>query len=237
MHNLCVVYVERGKLTQALDCLQHAHKLAPQEDYILKHLKIVQQRLANLKQAPGMHQQKTIAFAKYDPKDFGGATTDTSGFTSGSNQREAIMMPSKGLETTTKATTTTTTTTTTATTTTTGNINKNGNGQSNSDTASTRRMENVVEHSTNAHAKTSSSPAAAAAAAAATEPTKSRPTIPKNQKLPDDSTISLENANKYTNKNSDQQINKNNRYRKQFIHDNSLPMFVHDMDDPSSGTS
>lgn len=97
LHNLCVVYVERGKLTQALDCLQRAHKLAPQEDYILKHLKIVQQRLANLKQAPGMLQQKNIAFAKYDPKDFGGSSADDgidatidNGF-SGRNQRDNVM--------------------------------------------------------------------------------------------------------------------------------------------------
>lgn len=51
LHNLCVVYVERGKLIQAFDCLQQAHKLAPEEDYILRHLKIVQQRIANLRQS------------------------------------------------------------------------------------------------------------------------------------------------------------------------------------------
>lgn len=73
LHNLCVVYVERGKLAQAQDCLQHAHQLAPNEDYILRHLKIVQQRIANLKQATGMAKQKSTAFAEYDPKDFGGS--------------------------------------------------------------------------------------------------------------------------------------------------------------------
>lgn len=76
LHNLCVVYVERGKLAQAQHCLQHAHQLAPNEDYILRHLKIVQQRIANLKQMAGMTKQKSIAFAKYDPKDFGGRSDD-----------------------------------------------------------------------------------------------------------------------------------------------------------------
>ncbi|XP_050529637.1 protein O-mannosyl-transferase Tmtc3 [Daktulosphaira vitifoliae] len=45
MHNLCVVYVERGLLREAELCLQKAHLMAPHEDYIVKHLKIVQNRL------------------------------------------------------------------------------------------------------------------------------------------------------------------------------------------------
>jgi len=45
-HNLCVVYVERGLLEKAEPCLQAVHKLAPNEDYIVRHLRIVQQRLA-----------------------------------------------------------------------------------------------------------------------------------------------------------------------------------------------
>jgi len=45
MHNLCVVYVERGLLKEAEICLQKAHLMAPHEDYIIKHLKIVQNRL------------------------------------------------------------------------------------------------------------------------------------------------------------------------------------------------
>lgn len=224
LHNLCVVYVERGKLTQALDCLQHAHKLAPQEDYILKHLKIVQQRLANLKQAPGLHHQKTIAFAKYDPKDFGGAATDNgfmgdNGGNTGdgmSNQPDAIMMPTKSSDTTTAAATTTT------------SMPTGSNSNENSDTASlkqqhiTKSIQNAEPNAAIAHAQFSAS--------------SSRTRISsENQKLPDDSTISLD-AKHLTNKN-DQKINKNQRYRKQFIADNSLPMFVHDMDDPSSGTS
>lgn len=45
LHNLCVVFVERGNLRKAEACLKEAHKLAPKEDYIIRHLKIVQQRL------------------------------------------------------------------------------------------------------------------------------------------------------------------------------------------------
>ncbi|CAH1726692.1 protein O-mannosyl-transferase Tmtc3 [Aphis gossypii] len=51
MHNLCVVYVERGLLKEAETCLQKAHLMAPHEDYIVKHLKIVQNRL-HAKQTP-----------------------------------------------------------------------------------------------------------------------------------------------------------------------------------------
>lgn len=72
LHNLCVVYVERGKLAKAQECLQHAHQLAPTEDYILRHLQIVQTRISKLKQTAGMTKEKEIAFAEFDPKDFGG---------------------------------------------------------------------------------------------------------------------------------------------------------------------
>lgn len=205
LHNLCVVYVERGKLTQARDCLQHAHKLAPQEDYILKHLKIVQQRLTNLKQAPGMHHQKTIAFAKYDPTDFGGVTADTKAI--GSSDEgivdEGVVVPSKSSEAIKKATT----------------------------TASTQQAEYManVGHDTNTHTKKTSS-------------LNCRSTITsENRKFTDKSTI-LFNANNFIRKIEQQQINTNHRYRKQVVQqESSLPMFVHpyvhDMDDPSSGTS
>lgn len=72
LHNLCVVYVERGKLAQAQACLSHAHQLAPTEDYILKHLQIVQTRIARLKSSAGMEKEKEIAFADFDPNEFGG---------------------------------------------------------------------------------------------------------------------------------------------------------------------
>lgn len=52
LHNLCVVHVERGKLIQAQACLEKAHKLAPGEDYVLRHLQIVQNRIAKMKMNP-----------------------------------------------------------------------------------------------------------------------------------------------------------------------------------------
>ena len=36
LHNLCVVYVERGDLSAAETCLARAHAMAPHEDYILR---------------------------------------------------------------------------------------------------------------------------------------------------------------------------------------------------------
>uniref|UniRef100_A0A182WCW8 Protein O-mannosyl-transferase TMTC3 n=1 Tax=Anopheles minimus TaxID=112268 RepID=A0A182WCW8_9DIPT len=72
LHNLCVVYVERGKLLQAQDCLSHAHELAPGEEYIGRHLQIVQTRINRLRQTPDGSREKEIAFADYDPQEFGG---------------------------------------------------------------------------------------------------------------------------------------------------------------------
>ena len=48
MHNLCVVFVERGDLFMAELCLAHTHQLAPNEDYVLRHLNIVQTRITRL---------------------------------------------------------------------------------------------------------------------------------------------------------------------------------------------
>lgn len=45
LHNLCVVYVERGNLIEAENCLKRVHMLAPKEDYVLRHLQIVQTRI------------------------------------------------------------------------------------------------------------------------------------------------------------------------------------------------
>lgn len=64
-HNLCVVYVERGDLSAAEKCLQQAHRLAPHEDYIVRHLNIVQTRIAKLIAA----QQKKQQQKKVDKKD------------------------------------------------------------------------------------------------------------------------------------------------------------------------
>ncbi|XP_044255134.1 protein O-mannosyl-transferase Tmtc3-like [Tribolium madens] len=52
LHNLCVVHVERGKLLEAQECLERAHQLAPGEDYVLKHLQIVKNRIAKMKINP-----------------------------------------------------------------------------------------------------------------------------------------------------------------------------------------
>ena len=44
LHNLCVVYVERSQLERAEQCLLRAVRLAPHEDYIQRHLRIVRAR-------------------------------------------------------------------------------------------------------------------------------------------------------------------------------------------------
>ncbi|XP_037088175.1 LOW QUALITY PROTEIN: protein O-mannosyl-transferase Tmtc3-like [Pollicipes pollicipes] len=44
LHNLCVVYVERAELARAETCLLRAARLAPHEEYIQRHLKIVRAR-------------------------------------------------------------------------------------------------------------------------------------------------------------------------------------------------
>lgn len=58
LHNLCVVYVERGELHAAESCLSRAHVMAPHEDYILRHLKIVRTRLAKFSQMQQQQQQQ-----------------------------------------------------------------------------------------------------------------------------------------------------------------------------------
>lgn len=253
LHNLCVVYVERGKLTQALDCLQHAHKLAPQEDYILKHLKIVQQRLANLKQAPGMQRQKTIAFAKYDPMDFGGSTApksddeqrdplasmptpigtieqpnadddDATAFVPRQNKKSIVVDTANTIngkkfikKTDPK-------------------INHNPNNKVNNHQ---QQLKNGIENgmgiaNNNANELKNSK---------------------GNDRHDRTTTDAIENERKLSKRRSNQQRPQSNieqhkhrtatrfvdhehqRYHNQFIHDNSVPMFVHDMDDPSSGTS
>ena len=44
-HNLCVVMVEAGDLSSARECLERVAHLAPDEGYINKHLRIVEERL------------------------------------------------------------------------------------------------------------------------------------------------------------------------------------------------
>lgn len=45
MHNLCVVYVEKGDLLRAEKCLAHVHSLVPNEEYVLRHLNIVRAKI------------------------------------------------------------------------------------------------------------------------------------------------------------------------------------------------
>ena len=47
LHNLCVVMVETNQLAKAKDCFKRALELAPQEDYIQKHLEIVEEKLSS----------------------------------------------------------------------------------------------------------------------------------------------------------------------------------------------
>jgi thioredoxin-like negative regulator of GroEL len=57
LHNLCVVYVERGNLVRAEACLRHTLRLAPHEEYVSRHLKIVQARLAKLTEQEVLEQR------------------------------------------------------------------------------------------------------------------------------------------------------------------------------------
>ena len=45
MHNLCVVFVEKGYLLEAEKCLAHVHKVSPNEEYILNHLNLVRAKI------------------------------------------------------------------------------------------------------------------------------------------------------------------------------------------------
>ena len=62
LHNLCVVYVERGDLIRAEKCFIRATQLAPHEEYIGRHLKIVRQRIGKLAAAQQQQQQGTTSF-------------------------------------------------------------------------------------------------------------------------------------------------------------------------------
>ena len=44
-HNLCVVQVEQGHLEQARECLVKVMEMAPNEDYVKRHLQIVENRI------------------------------------------------------------------------------------------------------------------------------------------------------------------------------------------------
>jgi tetratricopeptide (TPR) repeat protein len=55
LHNLCVVHVERGHLQQAEKCLEKAKNLAPNEEYITRHLAIVRERIATQRKTQSGH--------------------------------------------------------------------------------------------------------------------------------------------------------------------------------------
>ncbi|PSN43004.1 Transmembrane and TPR repeat-containing protein [Blattella germanica] len=67
LHNLCVVYVERGNLLRAEACLTRAHRLAPNEDYVLRHLNIVQSRINKL-QIPRSSEDE-VKFEDFEETD------------------------------------------------------------------------------------------------------------------------------------------------------------------------
>jgi protein O-mannosyl-transferase len=71
LHNLCVVYVERGFLMKAYACLHETLRLAPTEEYIQKHLQIIETRLTKLKTQTSSSREKELAFTPFDPREFG----------------------------------------------------------------------------------------------------------------------------------------------------------------------
>ncbi|XP_023716929.1 protein O-mannosyl-transferase Tmtc3 [Cryptotermes secundus] len=66
LHNLCVVYVERGNLLRAEACLTHAYRLAPNEEYVLRHLNVVRSRISKLQISRSSEEGKEF-------EDFGDA--------------------------------------------------------------------------------------------------------------------------------------------------------------------
>ena len=82
LHNLCVVYVERKHLARAQLCLRYAYYLAPNEEYILPHLKIVEQRLQKIYKLPETSPEKQLALVDFNPKEFPLPEKSTSSLTS-----------------------------------------------------------------------------------------------------------------------------------------------------------
>ncbi|KAK7874466.1 hypothetical protein R5R35_001555 [Gryllus longicercus] len=66
LHNLCVVYVERGNLRRAEACLVRAHRLAPHEDYVLRHLNIVRSRIQKLQIPQDSEGEEFEDFEQYE---------------------------------------------------------------------------------------------------------------------------------------------------------------------------
>ncbi|XP_059169827.1 protein O-mannosyl-transferase TMTC3-like isoform X2 [Physella acuta] len=59
MHNLCVVYVERGDLLRAEKCLIQTQELDPTAQYIQDHLKIVRNKIAEVRKRMEAEKQKS----------------------------------------------------------------------------------------------------------------------------------------------------------------------------------
>ncbi|EDW09963.1 protein O-mannosyl-transferase Tmtc3 [Drosophila mojavensis] len=70
LHNLCVVFVERKWMAKAAACLQFAQRLAPNEDYIGRHLQIVITRLQKINKLPETSPERQLAYKDYDPDEF-----------------------------------------------------------------------------------------------------------------------------------------------------------------------
>ncbi|XP_030571961.1 protein O-mannosyl-transferase TMTC3 [Drosophila novamexicana] len=70
LHNLCVVFVERKWMAKAAACLQFAQRLAPGEDYIGRHLQIVNSRLQKINKLPDTSPERQLAYKDYDPLEF-----------------------------------------------------------------------------------------------------------------------------------------------------------------------
>lgn len=70
LHNLCVVFVERKWLAKAAACLHLAHRLAPAEDYIGRHLQIVNARMHKVNKLPDTSPERQLAYQDYDPLEF-----------------------------------------------------------------------------------------------------------------------------------------------------------------------
>ncbi|XP_023239347.1 transmembrane and TPR repeat-containing protein CG4050-like [Centruroides sculpturatus] len=65
LHNLCVVYVERGLLLEAESCLKKAVSIAPHEEYVQRHLKIVKDRLKQQEDKQSLNGRNSSYSSKF----------------------------------------------------------------------------------------------------------------------------------------------------------------------------
>ncbi|XP_075165345.1 transmembrane O-mannosyltransferase targeting cadherins 3 [Haematobia irritans] len=114
LHNLCVVFVERKHMAKAQRCLRFAHQLAPGEDYILRHLQIVDQRMQKINKLPDQSPEKQLALADFNPKEFPLPTTPSTSSSSSSTatQSQTPNTVGRNERRTSKISSTSTTTTT-----------------------------------------------------------------------------------------------------------------------------